>query len=832
MKYKTWFGIVIILALLITMQGALAAENRTVYYNTTNEFCYGAISASLVFDLGYNLNSSNATYVEIDYTMETSDASCGGGTSCPLHEWGGLSNTGHQNHEIAIGRDSSTAKYMTNSATTWNTFPLANQTEPHSSTFNWSIKYDLDNKNFTALIQNTANGWVNAGNGSTNNKTINNQSIRYGFVWNGGAANCMKNIAIVGIVATPDATNFSITLSDQYDSSAINNFSAEIGGTNYTTTTGTITTNILSNDTSLYNIFLFNAKNNQGFYFNKTYTNHNVSSNLAGTLPQTDIKVLAYSKITNTSLSGDINISGTDKGNTNESIYFTAAGYTLTYSNGSWYPKNQAYTFTALENKTVVITGVYNQIINISGANITGGEVIANPYGRINSTTFNENYNASAVNYYEFQGETSQLYTIGFNATNYASNLPNAIQAINSASRYYKANFTLYRDKSIYFYVRDIVTGHLLNYSNITLNGAVNYNFNLFNMSTFQYNLNTGTYTVTAIAAGYGSASGTTEIKTGSLDNQTFYLSADPTTVAIYVRNPYNQYIEGANVTLIRQSDGTNLGLKTTDLSGAVSFEVQKSIGYIINITATNYDTYSKTLNIIESTYTITIEFANSSSTSYYKGFNYNFTPFGNNSIANSTSYDFTFQFVSSYWNVTGCELEIYDENLTYITNTSCYSTTSTGSGTINLNTGNNNSLQLRSIIQINGATITYLQYYFPAYRYIGSYSLYTALKNLGQYNKVGFGQFAKITIAVLLLIALIVTVLGTTNSAIIGDEYVTIILLIIGGLGILSVTGFLNIGGLQTPTNFGADLTDWTIFLLIGGAGLVLIYKKWGDFQ
>lgn len=85
-------------------------------------------------------------------------------------------------------------------------------------------------------------------------------------------------------------TNFTITAVNAWNSSSINTFNATINGTTYNTTTGTITTDILNNASSLFNITLL-----ADGYSTRTYTNYNVSSNLAASLyPYNSLEVFAF----------------------------------------------------------------------------------------------------------------------------------------------------------------------------------------------------------------------------------------------------------------------------------------------------------------------------------------------------------------------------------------------------------------------------------------------------------------------------------------------------------------------------------------------------------
>jgi len=99
-------------------------------------------------------------------------------------------------------------------------------------------------------------------------------------VWTGSfdVGNTLYTFNVTDTCAPVGANNFSITAKNNYGET-LNTFNATIDGVTYNTTTGTITTHVLDNSTSLYNITLYSNSHD-----NRTYANHNVSSNLAAVL--------------------------------------------------------------------------------------------------------------------------------------------------------------------------------------------------------------------------------------------------------------------------------------------------------------------------------------------------------------------------------------------------------------------------------------------------------------------------------------------------------------------------------------------------------------------
>jgi len=111
-------------------------------------------------------------------------------------------------------------------------------------------------------------------------------------------------VNLIELFAYFEIGNFTITAKDSYTDNSINDFSVEIQSNEfpltktYSTTNGTIETEIPNNSTSLYNITFFNMSN----YLNRTYTNYNISAsgNLQGELfPYFSFKNITYSNFIN-----------------------------------------------------------------------------------------------------------------------------------------------------------------------------------------------------------------------------------------------------------------------------------------------------------------------------------------------------------------------------------------------------------------------------------------------------------------------------------------------------------------------------------------------------
>lgn len=391
-----------------------------------------------------------------------------------------------------------------------------------------------------------------------------------------GGDDYIRSIKSIGFrKITVTAINVTITIIDAFDSSSITNFSAEIGGTNYTTTTGTITTNILNNATTLYNVTFFNAKNSQGFYFNRTVNNQNVSGgSISAGLSQTDIKILAYEKITGNERTGSFWTSQGLK-NYNTTIPFKAGSYNVTWLNASYssvYNKTQEFTFTALQNTTVNISGIYNQVLNFTAKDILNNATITNFTITLNDTlnSFSETQSTTNgtmsffvlqnLNYTAFLNST--LYAVG-NTTNYDN--------INTTATQYNKTFYIYQTNSINIIFKDQSTGTTINWSTITFEalGSYNsYNYTTSNGTLFASFLTPDEYTARYRANGYTERFYIFTVTNQTTQSLTLYLlnSSLASNITLNVIDQSTLSLEDAEITIMKYDIASN-SYKTVEIT-------------------------------------------------------------------------------------------------------------------------------------------------------------------------------------------------------------------------------------------------------------------------
>ncbi len=153
-----------------------------------------------------------------------------------------------------------------------------------------------------------------------------------------------------------ELVNFTITAVDNSTLEPILNFTANVSGTIYNTTTGIIITNI--NESQTANITLESDN-----YFNTTYLNYNTSTNLEGFLdPETLIDFILLTPNASTTSDNTFNITYTEAiSPTNKSVNYTINTY---YSTGDLKETFVTTNLSYLLNITSYNSGVYTISVN------------------------------------------------------------------------------------------------------------------------------------------------------------------------------------------------------------------------------------------------------------------------------------------------------------------------------------------------------------------------------------------------------------------------------------------------------------------------------------
>lgn len=585
-------------------------------------------------------------------------------------------------------------------------------------------------------------------------------------------------------------SNFSVTALNSWDSSAINifNLTMQSGATTYNfgTTTGTITTSLLTNDTSLWNL----TYSSVGNYFNNNYININISSAHTGYLNQSIINISVKNIVDNSTITNySIKFNSTTFCNTSTSNCLNnplASFYNvnITPNDGtSFHSLNTNTTISALQNETIYFY-VHTHQINITAkdsvtlANITNFTInikSLNSTYETNYTTTNGLIDAFVIH---------ETYNITIDANGYA--LYNNIDTLSITNDTNKT-FYLQRNNGILINIYNEANGSLITDTNFTiytfLNNTLIYT-NTTNATITFYELIPGNYTLRFEAINYAVKEYYIEVGNRSFQVLNAYmLQTTYSTILTFTNEANGQVVEGVTLIIQKYINGSLevISSLTSDITGRCQFSYQPNNQYYFTASKTYYTTKSFTLNpILFSSYNVLLTPTTTQTyESDYSGvtINYNPTSFNNNQINTLTftfgspqgklnNYGFNITFnglinsssgVNSYGEVLSASLNITGASFQDTAQVIYYYTTSDGAT-------NTHAFK----IPINGA----------------SASNYTLFYNKG--NTYGLGDFERILIITTLLI--IVVGAGVMFSGVFVGGVLGMLI-----LGFFAYMGFIN---------------------------------------
>lgn len=247
-----------------------------------------------------------------------------------------------------------------------------------------------------------------------------------------------------------------ITLTNDWNNTAINNFTATINGTDYNTLTGTLsvpyntTENVLLQSPSYLNVTQTNNFTNTGDY--DEVTGQNI------------VNFDSVQIITGNSLTSNYTVfyNGSNQSITTGS-YIDNGVYNFTSSIDGYYNQTQETSLTGLLTQTINFTDMYNHIMNASVYYFRNNTLVPNftletAYGYIvNSTT------GSVL----IQGLKSVSYLLNITSDVMASITNYVINTSTPALEY--INITAFNFNTVYIEIRDADTKNLINNRNFTL---------------------------------------------------------------------------------------------------------------------------------------------------------------------------------------------------------------------------------------------------------------------------------------------------------------------------------------------------------------------------
>lgn len=406
--------------------------------------------------------------------------------------------------------------------------------------------------------------------------------------------------------APPSASNFSATATDEWSGSSLN-ISLWIDGTFYGTNT-TVTSALLSNSTTLHNVTIGSTD-----YFNRTYANYNVSSNLAGSLHQAEVCFNATEKASGGAVSlNNITVVSTVRTASPFCYNLSAGTYNVKAQKTGWYSQNQSFVVTALQNNTQTIVNMSYANLTVSAkdgttnASLTSCDTIIN---HINWTWWAGESQTGMTNasYYLVNG----TYNVSINCPGYALTYGVANVTVSGNTNY---TFTLYKTNSVSITILDEITGNPI-LSNITVrwtNNATTWE-NITDTSTlFVYNLTPSNYTILFYGSNYSTRTYT--ITVGNLTTQflTAYMVSSTYSTIFTVKDKDTGDIQAdVAFTLYKlvNSTWTTVESKYTDITGKVQIYYDPIGNYRFYLAKSGYEDLIFYLNpILFDTYDVFME--------------------------------------------------------------------------------------------------------------------------------------------------------------------------------------------------------------------------------
>lgn len=357
---------------------------------------------------------------------------------------------------------------------------------------------------------------------------------------------------------------------------------------------------------------------------------------------------------------------------TNATVYsWLPANVTVTPSQNNYFALPQ--TFTNYNTTTLAFNATPLTLVRVYAFN---GTLINN---------FSANWSGPS---YNGSGSTTNgtlyvpIYNGTYEVTVYGASLGGFNYAVDSenltGSLYLRAyNFTLYKEGTVFFNIRNAETNSLINVStNISLNGlSGSYVFSTSNGTYFaDGTINEGTYYVTISATGF-EINKAVITSAGDYQNVTFYVDSGTFERLFQVRNTFGLPINNATITFSRNVNGSVVvySQTITDLSGLISVYLDTSVLYLITgiePSGTYSDYTGSVLPSVDQTYFITFSF--SSSNQYSDALNDTY-------YSISANYDNTTSQIVVDWEVIGAngDIEYFGMTTSYDGNT--YSDNSSG---------------------------------------------------------------------------------------------------------------------------------------------------------
>jgi len=396
---------------------------------------------------------------------------------------------------------------------------------------------------------------------------------------------------------TPSSTsNFTVSVTDMWDGTGVNNITVTINGTTYTNTTGnTVTTDILTNSTSLYDITV-----EAGDYFTENYTDYNVSSNLNAELAQNNITFETKEIITNNTLSS---VNYTIDGETLSEFPLSNGTYNVTATKEGYYSITKEFNITILEEKTITLEGMYDNIINLSITDTEGNSVNTSWSNTILGS-------GSVINGSDtIQSLQGNNFSITLGGDDFFEETVNAVTDTNytlieknlfSKNQIY-INFKKLSDQTLITeQINYTITSDDISYEGTTTSGSMD---NIVIDGNYKIIAESSTYKTTSYIFNIPSSP--------SGQNITLYLIEDSglSDIEFIVIDNFDNEVKEAIVNIQQQINGTSysLGQQYTDFTGSTVFQLDTEKEYNVIATKEGYDVFTGTFTPTSNSYTLRI---------------------------------------------------------------------------------------------------------------------------------------------------------------------------------------------------------------------------------
>jgi len=350
----------------------------------------------------------------------------------------------------------------------------------------------------------------------------------------------------------------TFTITDYWDSTVLTNYTVNLTSYDY--------------ETELVDFTLTHTD-----YFPKTFTSYNTSTALTTTLYQAIIYFDTFEWVTGNEITGmDCTVNTTTQA-CNQSFNLTSGVYEVSVNKTPYYNKSFNVTISALDNKTINLTGIYNHLINLTVSEIITGATISNftgwAYDEVNSYNYTFDTNGSSYflipslqnnNYTLSVDKNGTIVTTDYNHTTDNTTLTNV--TINA--------FTW---NSVYIRFYDILTRTIINTSTIDFDLIGDY---------YSYNYSTSNGTIYATLLSPDSYYGR------YTPNQTY-------AEGFYAFTLLNDDYENVSVYLINESLTTDITITVLDQDAkivdgayvkALRFDIATNSYLLQSVGLTNYE--------------------------------------------------------------------------------------------------------------------------------------------------------------------------------------------------------------------------------------------------